>query len=102
MKKELINRDTLIQLIQEGMEYPEGKHRFWVARCYEITVRDDKTVELDEYESVSTELAVNKEVVRFNRRSQDKEMFHVGRSIVNPEKDNVIEKIGQGWGIKRS
>ena len=43
-----MDRKLLIELFQDGMEYPAGKHRFWISRCFEITVRPDKIVHLDE------------------------------------------------------
>ncbi|PIQ81942.1 MAG: hypothetical protein COV76_06185 [Candidatus Omnitrophica bacterium CG11_big_fil_rev_8_21_14_0_20_64_10] len=97
MKRELVNRETLVRLLQEGLEYPEGRHRLWFARCFEITVGEDRTVQLDEYESVSTELSVSKEVKNFSRRAQDRQMFHVGRSVLDLGRGGVREEQGAGW-----
>ena len=81
-----MDRQKLIDLFRKGMEYPTGKHRFWIARCFEITVRADQVVELDEYESFS------------HRGTPDSsDMFHVGRSVLHLKEGKIIDQDGEGW-----
>ncbi len=92
-----MDRKKLVDLFQKGMQYPEGTHRFWISRCFEITVRPDEVVQLDEYESFCAE---KNSTARAGRRSsprEGKEMFHVGRSVVNLKDGQVSEERGEGW-----
>ena len=82
-----MDRKKLVDLFRKGMQYPSGKHRFWISRCFEITVRSDSVIELDEYEGFSSD----------EQKRAGEEMFHVGRSIVDPRDGQVIEESGQGW-----
>lgn len=82
-----MDRKKLIDLFRKGMEYPAGKHRFWIARCFEINVRPDRVVELDEYESFSAK-----------GEPDSSKMFHVGRSVLHLKEDKIVEEIGGGWG----
>ncbi len=91
-----MDRKKLIDLFQKGMQYPNGRHRFWVSRCFEITVRPDSVVELDEYEGFSSEAGPAMKSQK-QRRQTDKEMFHVGRSVLHLQEGRVIEEAGQGW-----
>ena len=93
-----MNRKELIRLFQKGMQYPPGKHHFWISRCFEITVRPDLVVELDEYEGFSSE----KRRKNGPRRKDSGEtttqgMFHVGRSILDLKDGQVTEEPSQGW-----
>lgn len=81
-----MDRKKLIDLFRNGMEYPQGKHQFWVARCFEITVRADRVVELDEYESFS-----------HHGKPGSSEMFHVGRSVLHLKEGKIVEEGGEGW-----
>lgn len=92
-----MDRKKLVDLFQKGMQYPTGKHRFWVSRCFEITVRPDSVVELDEYEGFSSEAGPDLKSVK-RRRESDKEMFHVGRSMLDLRDGQVKEESGEGWG----
>ena len=93
-----MDRKMLIDLFKEGMIYPTGKHRFWISRCFEITVRPDKVVELDEYEGFSAEKnsegPLKEKAPKGGKKDQ---MFHVGRSILHLEKGKVVEESGTGW-----
>ena len=81
-----MDRKKLIQLFQKGvMEYPVGKHQFWIARRFEIHVQKNQ-VQLDEYESFSTV-----------SEPESREMFHVGRSILHLKDGRVEEELGDGW-----
>lgn len=91
-----MDRRKLVDLFRKGMQYPPGKHRFWISKYFEIHVRPDSVVELDEYEGFSSEPGPELKSVR-RRRQTDKEMFHVGRSRVDLKDGNVREESGQGW-----
>ena len=92
-----MDRKILIQLLRDGMQCPPGRHRFWVSRCFEITVRPDKrVVELDEYESFATEDG-SEPARRRSRASDCKEMFHVGKSDLHLKDGQVLEESGGGW-----
>ena len=91
-----MDRRKLVDLFRKGMQYPPGKHRFWVSRCFEINVRPDSIVELDEYEGFSSEAGPDLKSVK-RRRQSDKEMFHVGRSMLNLRDGQVKEEAGEGW-----
>ena len=94
-----MDKKMLIGLLMDGMSYATGRHRVWISRCFEINVRPDEVVELDEYEGFSTEDGLSP---GRGRRSSDaadqKEMFHVGRSILHLKKGRVVERPGSGWG----
>ena len=94
-----MDRKKLVDLLQKGLQYPPGKHRFWVSRCFEIHVRPDSVVELDEYEGFSSEGGPDLKSVR-QRRKTDKEMYHVGRSMLDLRDGQVIEESGQGWNVR--
>jgi len=94
-----VDKKLLIELLQDGMQVPTGRHRFWVSRCFEISVRPDKkVVELDEYESFSTEKDPRSR--KRGRRSAAagcKEMFHIGKSVIHLTDGRVVEELGEGW-----
>ena len=93
-----MNRKLLIELFQDGMEYPPGKHRFWISRCFEITVRPDKVVELDEYEGFSADRNTKRSTRRRRAKNHSRnEMFHVGRSVLHLKDGRVVEEAGVGW-----
>ncbi len=93
-----MDRKVLIGLLQDGMQYPPGKHRLWISRCFEITVRSDKVVELDEYEGFSAEKSLaSPKRVRLAEGGKQSEMFHVGRSILDLRDGKVTEQSGEGW-----
>ena len=92
-----MDRNKLVDLFQKGMQYPPGKHRFWISRCFEITVRPDSAVELDEYEGFSTEEDLGEKSVRARKPRGGGEMFHVGRSVLNLKDGGVVEEKGIGW-----
>ena len=94
-----MDRKKLVNLFQKGMQYPPGKHRFWISRCFEINVRTDSVVELDEYEGFSSEGGPNLKSSK-RRRQTDKEMFHVGRSMLDLKDGRVTEESGQGWSSR--
>lgn len=96
-----MDRKKLVDLFQKGMQYPSGKHRFWVSRCFEINVRPDSVVELDEYESFSSEAGPDLKSGK-RRRQTDKEMFHVGRSMLDLRDGRVEEETGEGWSASRT
>ena len=98
-----MDRMKLVDLFRKGMQYPPGKHRFWVSRCFEIHVRPDSVVELDEYEGFSSEAGPELKSSK-GRRQTDREMFHVGRSMLDLRDGRVKEESGQGWkeGVKKS
>jgi len=91
-----MDRKKLVDLFQKGMQYPPGKHRFWISRCFEIHVRQDSVVEMDEYEGFASETGPALKSQK-QRRQSDKEMFHVGRSILHLQDGRVTEETGQGW-----
>lgn len=86
----------LIGLIQGGMQFPRGKHRVWFSRCFEITVHPGKVVEVDEYEGFSEENAKNGFGTE-NGADVPKRMFHVGRSVLHLERNQICEEAGAGW-----
>lgn len=86
-----MDRRRLVTLFQKGLQYPSGKHRFWISRCFEITVRSDEVVELDEYEGFSSETGERK------KKEPSSEMFHVGRSVLYLKDGTVVEEQGEGW-----
>ncbi len=84
-----MDRKQLVDLFQKGMEYPLGRHSFWIARCFKIHVRPDQVVELDEYESFSAK-----------GKPDSTRMFHVGRSVLHLKGGEVMEERGKGWDQK--
>jgi hypothetical protein len=97
MKKQQLSRETLIALLKRGMEYPAGKHRLWVSRCFEITVDLNQKVNVDEYEEFTTELGLCTKQERPNQTKKGRQMYHVGRSVLNLKGGKVIEERGEGW-----
>ncbi len=93
-----MDRKTLVRLFKNGMRYPQGSYRFWVQRSFEITVRSNNCVEIDEYESFAAEEGLH---LRRLRQVVEKkpagERFHVGRSILDQKASQVIEHSGTGW-----
>lgn len=77
-----MDRQLLIDLIQKGLIEEPGKHHLWVSKCFEITVRPDEVVLLDEYEGYAT------------REKGAKKLFHVGRSILRLKEGTVAEEAG--------
>ena len=92
-----MDRKKLVDLFQKGMQYPTGTHRFWISRCFEITVRPDEVVELDEYESFSAEKNSTTRTSMRPTPKEENDMFHVGRSVVNLRDGQVQEERGLGW-----
>jgi hypothetical protein len=86
-----MDRKKLVELFRRGLQYPSGKHRFWVSRCFEITVHPDKVVDLDEYEGFASETG------KPARKRQCSDMFHVGRSVLDLKDGTVVEERGDGW-----
>ena len=97
-----MDRKLLIGLLQEGMAYSAGKHRLWISRCFEITVRPDRVVELDEYESFAAEENLHSKGSSENHPEACKKMFHVGTSILHLKDGQIVEKTGSGWRGKNS
>lgn len=96
-----MDRKMLIGLLRKGMKYSPGKHRLWISRCFEITVRPNRMVELDEYEGFTAEEnLVSDGYPRMEDKGDCKGMFHVGKSIIHLENGQVVEKTGSGWGKK--
>ena len=97
-KDKIMDRKTLVELFQSGMKYNPGKHRFWISRCFEIHVRADHVVELDEYEGFDAEETpvALKHLIPPAKPAKQK-MFHVGRSIVDLKAGQVTEHPGSGW-----
>lgn len=94
-----MDKKMLIGLLMDGMKYAAGKHRVWISRCFEIQVRPDQVVKLDEYEGFSTEDGISPQRGRRDSDAEDqKGMFHVGRSILHLKNGRVIEQPGAGWG----
>lgn len=81
----MINRKLLIELFRGGMRYPQGKHQVRLSKVFQITVRPDEVVELDEYEGFVAE------------ENHDEKMFHLGRAILDLKKGHVEEEPGTGW-----
>ena len=93
-----MNRKTLIRLFLEGMRYPQGKHRVMVSKVFEITVRPNEVIELDEYEGISSEENCHQERKFRPKEKPEPDMFHVGKSILSLKDGQLIEKPGEGWG----
>ena len=91
-----MERKLLIGLIQEGMRFPRGKHRVWFSRCFEITVHPGKVVEVDEYEGLSEE-NTQTGLRAGNEAGAKGRMFHVGRSILQLQRNRICEEAGTGW-----
>ena len=92
-----MDRKLLVELFQSGMKYTPGKHRFWVSRCFEIHVRPDQIVELDEYEGFDAEQNSASRLLNRSSKTGKEKMFHVGRSVVYLKAGQVIEQPGTGW-----
>lgn len=92
-----MDRRLLVELFQDGMQYPPGKHRFWVSRCFEITVRRGQVVELDEYEGFSADRHADRPIRRPAKNRRRQEMFHVGRSVLRLKEGRFVEEPGGGW-----
>lgn len=97
-----MDRKSLIELFRKGMQYPTGKRRFWIARCFEITVRPDSVVEMDEYEGFSSDHDGVPEAEAHLAGRSSKEMFHVGRSVLHLKDGRVVDEEGQGWKLSPS
>ena len=82
-----MERTMLVRLFRNGMRYPIGSYRFWVRRYFEIIVHPNRQVEIDEYESFTTEECP----------APGSKRFHVGRSVLDQKGDRVIEEAGTGW-----
>ena len=95
-----MDRNVLIKLLQQGMRYPTGTHRIWVSRCFELTVRADQVVELDEYEGYEEERATAAPQRPRGRATPPPPMCHVGRSVIHLKPPRVIEHPGNGWGAR--
>ncbi len=93
-----MNRKIIVELLQNGMRYPVGRHQFWVSRCFEITVHPNRVVEVDEFESYEEKNGVrfrNGTPASVKRRDR---MFHIGRSIISMKNRKVVENApGSGW-----
>ncbi len=92
-----MDRKSLIELFRKGMQYPAGKRRFWIARCFEITVRPDSVVEMDEYEGFSSDHDGVPEGEAQPAGTGSRGMFHVGRSVLHLKDGRVVDEEGQGW-----
>lgn len=95
-----MDRKKLVELFQEGMEYPPGKHKLWISRCFEITVRPDQVVEFDEYEGFASQSENGRSAHRRRRQERRGNMFHVGRSILQLGNGEVVEETGDGWRVR--
>lgn len=91
-----MDRQMMVNLIRNRVvENPRGKTRFWLVRCFEITVRADRVVEVDEYEAY--EVCEGKNGIeacngpRADYRSLAG-MFHVGRSVIHLNDGRVVEE----------
>lgn len=96
-----MDRKRLIELFRKGMEYPPGRHRFWISRCFEITVRADDVVELDEYEGFASEQGEDAGHRAPAQAGNPGEMFHVGRSVLRLKDGEIEEEPGRGWKGRR-
>lgn len=99
-KKEEIqsmDRQMLVELFRDGMRYPAGRHELWVSRCFEITVRPNRVVQLDEYEGFATDTGDAPKRGRRPRSKESGKMFHVGRSVLHLKEGRVVEESGGGW-----
>ncbi len=93
-----MDRKTLVRLFKNGMRYPRGSYRFWVRRCFEITVCSNQSVEIDEYESFIAEEGLHLRHLRqIAQKKPAAERFHVGRSILDQKAGQVTEHSGTGW-----
>lgn len=91
-----MNRKLLIKLLQDGLHYTQGRHRVWVSKCFEITVRPDRVVELDEYEGYTEESGIP--ASRKTAQAQGApSMYHVGRSVIHLKDGRVVDETGAGW-----
>ena len=95
-----MDRKKLVELFQEGMEYPPGKHKLWISRCFEITVKPDQVVEFDEYEGFASQSENGRAAPRRRRQERRGNMFHVGRSILRLDDGEVVEETGEGWRVR--
>jgi len=95
-----MDRKKLVELFQGGMEYPPGRHKLWISRCFEIHVRPDRVVEFDEYEAFAAQTEKGREVPRRRRHERRGNMFHVGRSVLRLADGGVIEEGGEGWRVR--
>lgn len=91
-----MDRQMVVNLIRNRMvECPKGRTRVWVTRCFEITVRPGRMVEVDEYEAC--EVCEGKSGVqacngpRADFKSLDG-VFHVGRSVISLNDGRVVEE----------
>ena len=94
-----MNRNLLIELFRDGMRYPTGKHQLKISKVFEITVRPDEVVELDEYEGISTDGDLRPHKRRPATEGSSREMFHVGRSVIHLKDGKVVEESGEGWQL---
>ena len=96
-----MDRTLVLELLKNKViQYPKGKHRIWVSRCFEINVRPRRLVEVDEYEGYVEEKDGSGPKHHRNGKGREKElkkMFHVGRSIVSLKEGTVTQERGTGW-----
>lgn len=91
-----MDRQMMVNLIRNRVvENPKGKTRFWLVRCFEITVRPDRVVEVDEYEAYEVCEGKNGIEACNGPRADFKSlagMFHVGRSVISLSDGRVVEE----------
>ncbi len=93
-----MDRKVLITLLQDGMRYPTGKHLVWISRCFEITVRPTRIIEVDEYECYGEKQDGTIGSGSHADPRGHAGMYHVGRSIISAKDKRVVkEESGGGW-----
>lgn len=93
-----MNREILIGLLCNGMKYPVGRHQIWISRCFEITVRPDRTVEIDEYEAYDERNGVEARSCLCSNGEDHVGTYHIGRTAISLKDKRVIrEAKGKGW-----
>ena len=93
-----MNRKNLIELFRKGMNYPLGQHHFLISRFFEITVRPNLMVELDEYEGFVGHGGSSQDSSKPGQQDRLADMYHVGRSVLDLKSGRVTEEQGKGWG----
>ncbi len=77
-----MDKDLLIQLLQNGLEYPVGKFNLWSTKRFDITVRPDQIIELEEYQTHTTD-----------SRAKSKDWHRTMHVLLHPD---------EGWVVKGS
>lgn len=95
-----MDRALVVDLLKNGILCsPRKKYRIWMSRCFEISVRSGRMVEVNEYEGYAEENGAKSRRLEISDPKAPEKMYHVGRSVILPKSGKVIEERGNGSKI---